>query len=132
VCALKYGVVQHKQVKREKKKLWCMVCAINFSTVWCRLGGVSIILARTVCTRIILVHVVCALRIGRAHRKSFSAHAMLVCSAWMLNIQVVRRFNQWCARSTSARWEHTKIWHGATHRVKCAWNFSMQHKNCVQ
>ena len=57
------------------------------------IGGASIILARAVCKRIILVDVVCALRIVGVYRKFVGARAMLVCSACMLNIHVKQQCN---------------------------------------
>jgi hypothetical protein len=70
VCTLKFGATWSKDREAQKNNSAWM-CALNFSTVQCRLGGTCIILVRA--------------KIGRAERKFVGVCEILVC---MLNIHV--------------------------------------------
>jgi hypothetical protein len=66
VCALKFGTVRCRVVMRGK--YWCVHLNLalhgagvrtKFSIAWCGLSGTCVILACTVCARIIMARVVC-------------------------------------------------------------------------
>jgi hypothetical protein len=65
----------------------------------------------TVCTCIIMVCVVCA--VLTEHRGILLVRAQ--CGYMLSHDSLVNG-----VQSTGARWGRTKLWHGATRRVKCA------------